>query len=55
MSDNVKNQNEEDLILFIDDSIDIGKEPLPKTPEVQRIFDEFMKKHGIKNKKKAKK
>jgi hypothetical protein len=38
-------------ILIIDDSIDVGKDPLPiDNPEAQRIHDEFLKKYGLKKK-----
>ena len=36
------------LIIFFDDTFDCGKEPLPKSPEAQRVFDELEKKYGQK-------
>lgn len=39
----------EKTIIFIDDTIDAGKEPLPVTPEVQRIFDKWEKIHNSKS------
>lgn len=45
----VKEDKNEKLILFIDDTIDAGKEPLPiDNPEAQRIHDGFMEKYGQK-------
>ena len=55
MCNNSKNQKDEGLITFIDDTIDAGKEPLARTPMAQRIHDEFMKKYGQKNKKRIRK
>ena len=44
----MKNTKKE--ILMVDDSIDVGKHPLPKdNPEAQRIHDAFLKKYGAKN------
>ena len=44
------NQTKKEIIM-IDDSIDVGKHPLPKTdPKAQRIHDEFIKKYGKKTK-----
>lgn len=45
----------DDRILFIDDTVDIGKEPLPlDDPELKRIHDELLKKYGTKRVKKKK-
>ena len=32
---------------YLDDSVDIGKEPLPiENPEAQKLHDELLKKYG---------
>lgn len=42
-------KKDEKVILFFDDTVDIGKEPLPmKNPEHERIFEELMKKYKVK-------
>lgn len=35
-------------IVFLDDSVDIGKEPLPLDEEAQKVHDELMKKYKVK-------
>ena len=32
-------------VTFIDDSVDIGKEPLPINKEAKKVHDELMKKY----------
>ena len=44
-------KKDEKVILFFDDTVDIGKEPQPmKNPEHERIFEELMKKYKVKQK-----
>ena len=39
-------QDKDDLIEFIDDTVDIGKEPLPITdPELEKICNQIMDKY----------
>ena len=45
----MKDNKEKKEIVLIDDSVDIGKHPLPiGNPEAQKLHEELMKKYKVK-------
>ena len=47
----MREEDPDGLIIFFDDTFDYGTEPLPKSPEAQRVFDELEKKYRQKKRK----
>lgn len=45
----MKENKEKKEMVFLDDSVDIGKKPLPiDNPEAQKLHEELMKKYKVK-------